>query len=147
MVKIETRNCAICGKEFEGKTTAKYCCKECYIEAQKRIRDFKKNSYEKLRVCPVCGKSFMSKYRKYCTNECSSIAEKVVMKEYMKTYQRADKKTLVRKKSTFAELLEVSNVANKLGLSYGEYVAGVKNGKKDIPETSWLGTIKVSLKG
>lgn len=84
MSDIATRNCKICGKEFEGHMNAKCCSIECRKE--NKLRESRKWSAEhyipqvgrKVSVCVVCGKEFAVKSGGTitCSAECRKIRRK-----------------------------------------------------------------------
>ena len=66
MLKI----CEFCGKEFDGRKTQKYCCRQCVSKSQQK----------KIKVnCSYCGKELLRqpnelKYKKhlYCNSDCKN---------------------------------------------------------------------------
>lgn len=66
------KNCAVCGKEFQGTTLQKFCSNAC---KSKWRRDMKLDNITA--VCPVCNKEFSTsrfKPQTYCSKACSSKA-------------------------------------------------------------------------
>lgn len=83
------------------------------------------------RICPVCGKAFENKRRKYCTAECTRKTNKKKAvehsrKEYgkVKRKRRAEKKELEKSRAELAEdgLQKMAGAAKEAGMTYGQYV-------------------------
>jgi hypothetical protein len=79
--------CAICGQQFDGKASGRYCSRECRLEKGRR------DSHERYRqehtlarpdvtkTCEQCGNSFtVNKYadRLFCSDRCSHNASKAM---------------------------------------------------------------------
>lgn len=92
--------CEVCGKKLVSRQK-KYCSAECKAKAVKPKRTFKKQ-------CKVCKKIFIGKSysNKYCSVECRRIG----MSKSFRTKPNG--------------LDEDIKEANRLGLSYGKYMAG-----------------------
>ncbi len=83
------------------------------------------------RICPVCGKVFENKRRKYCTPECTRKANKKKAVEYsrkeygkMKRKRQAERKELEKSHNAPAgdALQKVAGAAKEAGMTYGQYV-------------------------
>lgn len=62
--------CSFCGKEFDGKKTQKFCCRDCVVKSQTTKVEVK---------CDYCGKTVLKQpYRlkeykhQYCSRECQA---------------------------------------------------------------------------
>ena len=78
---LEPKICALCGKEFMGSGTKKYCSDECAREARNaKMKQYKIDQGITIgteRECPICGKTFhASGNQKYCSNDCRKEAMK-----------------------------------------------------------------------
>lgn len=85
MIKL----CLECGKEFEGKSSQKYCNSICRDSARKRIDNAnrtkkRKDVWEQMehtKICPICGEEFeltqQHRKKKYCSDKCLRKAERV----------------------------------------------------------------------
>lgn len=105
-----TKNCALCGKEFETQTpNRKYCSPECRQKAQVYYK-----------ICPFCDKEFKTRYKHqiYCSAQCH---KKKVIADCSATYKKH-----VSSPSNFDERIKQ---ADACGLSYGNYVAQLRLGK------------------
>lgn len=88
------------------------------------------------KICIICHKEFTKTRRnqKYCSKECSEIAEKERQQVRSKEYRETHMIMMARK--TPQEGMELLNKhvreADKLGLSYGKYMAKrrMQGGKK-----------------
>ena len=110
--------CQRCGKEFEKKApNQKYCSIKCQKEMRKVIdRENARQEREaskQPKECPVCGKIFIPNrlHQKYCNGKCMRIMA-----------NRRDKNRSRKKKCNNALVIEVTNDADSLGLTYGEYM-------------------------
>ena len=63
------RKCAECGKPFNGVGNAKYCGVDCRLAAENR-KTRERRAIVKERICPMCGKSFVSKRSIFCSRNC-----------------------------------------------------------------------------
>ena len=85
VVRIYTMpTCCICGKTFQGKPHFKYCSKDCELErgrryyrkhadeTNKRLREQYVPKEKSVRICGMCGCSFLTASRTaaYCSDEC-----------------------------------------------------------------------------
>lgn len=88
-VRIHTMPaCCICGKTFQGRPHAKYCSKDCKLERgrryyrehsdeiNRRLREQYVPKEKGVRVCGMCGCSFLTASRtaSYCSDQCRSKA-------------------------------------------------------------------------
>lgn len=76
VIKIITKKCEVCGKEFKIKQTGrppKYCSEKCKRKKEhERIKEKRKI----IKKCKWCGKTFEgNKKQKYCSKECSNKAK------------------------------------------------------------------------
>lgn len=72
-----------------------------------------------IKTCPICGKSFKSSYRKYCSDECSKQGQKVNQFKLHETKRKIQEKNGLRKNA----LRDTAREAREAGMSYGQYVA------------------------
>ena len=87
------RECTVCGRQFLSERGIEVCSEECRLE-RKRRQDKKSNERRKngesnvpiTYTCQVCGKDFEGLARKYCSDECRTIARKMKIKENNKLY-------------------------------------------------------------
>lgn len=107
--------CQCCGKEFTRKTgNQRYCSKECQLKVKKEREYALAREERKLllvpKECPTCGKIFTPKQRnqKYCSHECM-----LRMNGQWHKFRNKNGNELVT---------EVTNDADALGLTYGEYM-------------------------
>lgn len=80
---------------------------------------------ETAKICPVCGKEFTEKNRKYCSHECSNEGYRRRQAKCSKERYHAEKERLkeagkVKKESP---LQEMARKAREAGMTYGQYVA------------------------
>jgi len=107
--------CLYCGKKYKKRCyQQRYCSKECQYKA-KRARENAANREERKlsvtpRECPMCGKIFVPTkgQQKYCSLSCGQRMNNLRSKH--------------RKKSNNKLLIEVTNDADSLGITYGEYM-------------------------
>lgn len=75
--------CQFCRKEFVvyDRKVRKFCSDRC----RERSYSFRKISYPKPKICPICGKEFMAEtYRnKYCGEFCARVAQGQKVRQYM----------------------------------------------------------------
>ena len=139
--------CLRCGKEFEPTNNKNTYCMDCRAEHKKEYlqawRQGKAQKKEMREVkCAICGKMFMSNRfdAKYCGNECYDTGRKAITREWQKKrnaeikrdreLRKADeKKNYVKRKTAISQLSMIQSEAEKLNMSYGQYVAlyGNKN--------------------
>lgn len=112
--------CADCGKTFLAKNTKRIYCDDCIIrhhrEGIRERREKKKTMYDF--VCPICGKSFQN-YRKnarYCSIECSHEGRR--RQKLHPSKPKVEEPPKPKKNN----LRETVAEADRLGMSYGEYV-------------------------
>lgn len=72
-----------------------------------------------IKICPICGKSFKSSYRKYCSDECSKQGQKINQLNLHETRRKIQEKNGLRKNA----LRDTARAAREAGMSYGQYVA------------------------
>lgn len=90
--------CKVCGNKFLSINGNECCSDICRME-WKKMQDAKGNyrRYNKLsnvpeqKVCIQCGKIFESVRRKYCSDECSELARKQIIRENNKRYYENNK--------------------------------------------------------
>lgn len=89
------------------------------------------------RICPVCGKTFDNKRRKYCSVVCSGKANKNKAKEYSKKEYKKVKRKRRKKKAVLGKvpsasqessLQKTAREAKEAGMTYGQYV-GIEHAK------------------
>ena len=104
------KTCPVCGKiYYTDQNASKYCSKECMLKAKKP-----KDKPNRTSVCRGCGKTFVSKRRKwYCTEECRMYAN-----------GRGKAVCIPKKKKTKPKysLAQIAAMANAEGITYGKYV-------------------------
>lgn len=137
--------CLRCGKEFEPKTCRNVYCSICGIESKKEYlkayREGRKKEKREVK-CAICGKMFESNRpdAKYCGNECYEIGRKAIIREWQQKRNAelkkerelakdTEKKNYVKRKPKISKLSMIQREAEKLNMSYGQYVAlyGNKN--------------------
>lgn len=72
-----------------------------------------------IKTCPICGKSFKSSYRKYCSDECSKQGQKINQLNLHETRRKIQEKNGLRKNA----IRDTARAAREAGMSYGQYVA------------------------
>ena len=89
MIKIITKKCEVCGKEFEIKQTGrppKYCSEKC---KRKKEHERRKERRKIIKKCEVCGKEFEgNKKQKYCSEKCKRKKEHERRKERRKIIKK-----------------------------------------------------------
>ena len=88
-------------------------------------------------VCEVCGKPFVKKtgIAKYCSMPCKRKMESQQNREWLQRFRRQLKEERERMKADYKpykpnkSIAEVVEEANAAGLSYGKYVALMKEGE------------------
>lgn len=78
------KKCTICGKNFLSRNGVEVCSAACATE-RKRRQDAAGNERRRLqlsnqktsRICPVCGKTFMSVYREYYVQNRDTVIQRV----------------------------------------------------------------------
>lgn len=79
-----------------------------------------------IKVCPVCGKEFTDRTRKYCGPKCSKEGYQRRQAKYSIDRYHTEKENHQRELSRtkkLSPLEEISRRARKAGMSYGQYVA------------------------
>lgn len=73
------KKCAICGKEFESKSTTKTCSIECRKQLEKQYKRKYLRKHVKPKLCKACGKEFYPtvEFRGYCSAKCQASTIKV----------------------------------------------------------------------
>lgn len=79
---------------------------------------------EEIKICPVCGRKFIHRNRKYCCAECSK-------KGYLKNQTRRNKERRLKggmmrrieHPKPESTLQEKARKAREAGMTYGQYVA------------------------
>ena len=139
---IYTKECVICGKLFKSTyNMQKTCSFECslklsdlakarYIEKAKAKRAAERKTY--IKKCIICGKVFRTNKtrQRTCSQECSKEHNRNQSREHARDrkYQpkpnNEGKKVIKSRKATnIPSVSEIAAEANKLGMSYGKYVA------------------------
>lgn len=81
---------------------------------------------EEIRICPVCGKEFTDRTRKYCSPKCSKEGYRRKQAKYSIDRYHTEKERRIeeawepRKESP---LEEMARRAREAGMTYGQYVA------------------------
>lgn len=131
--------CIRCGEEFEQTTCRNVYCSICGIESKKEYlkayREGRKKEKREVK-CAICGKMFESNRHdaKYCGNECYEIGRKAITREWQKKRnaeikrdhelaKAAEKKSNGKSKSKVSQLSMIQREAEKLNMTYGQYVA------------------------
>lgn len=134
-----TMKCIRCGEEFEQTTCRNVYCSICGIESKKEYlkayREGRKKEKREVK-CAICGKMFESNRpdAKYCGNECYEIGRKAITREWQKKRnaeikrdhelaKAAEKKSNGKSKSKVSQLSMIQREAEKLNMTYGQYVA------------------------
>ena len=126
--------CSICGKEYEfvphtgGHVIFCNACVKRVLDQLNKHEEIVKNG-GMFTHCVVCGKPIKNPnpQRKACSSRCGETIGKIRRTEYGRQHPR--KSTQTKKKPIKNDLKdnsmldEKSRAANKMGLSYGEYVA------------------------
>lgn len=103
MKNLVKKTCPVCGKEFEGKTTQKYCSYTCKLKnVRDNTKEYRKEYYKKNaesikekqrprnnkptelmeKVCPICGETFIGNSKQvYCSDFCKNEGYKNHMKK------------------------------------------------------------------
>lgn len=107
--------CRVCGKEFSQYTRNHVICRDC-----KKAETAKKQRY-----CKTCGKVLVTRpgyNSKYCSTACKKEDQEII--EYEKPitekYQPTSNNELIIKRN---------KAAREHGMTYGQYVAAMKDGK------------------
>ena len=105
------KKCTICGKSFLSCNGVEVCSAACATE-RKRRQDTAGNERRRLqlsnqktsRICPACGKTFMSLRWKYCCPECAGIARRKNLAIYNREYYTQNRNAVIQLvKATWAK--------------------------------------------
>lgn len=115
---MRMRNCKICGTLFESHNGKEVCSNTCAIE-RKKEQDQRGNykRYHGLsgqletKVCPICKKKFEGLRNKYCSENCSKIAQKIARKENFQNYYMSNRE----KQIAIVKMNKTLNMENKRG--------------------------------
>lgn len=98
------KKCTICGKNFLSRNGVEVCSAACAAERKRRQntagnerRRLQLSNQKTSRICPVCGKTFMSVYRKYCRSECAGIARRKNLAIYNREYYAQNRDTVIQR--------------------------------------------------
>lgn len=109
--------CINCGKTFKMKfrSNEKYCSTECR-------KDFYKK--KKARKCVICGAKLEGRQMKYCSAKCKNKNLMIYTTAQRKEdFEAMKPKAPKPRKKPRMSIDEIIVMANKEGLSYGQYVA------------------------
>lgn len=133
--------CLRCGKEFEPTNNKNTYCMDCRAEHKREyLKDWRQGNSRKKEIrevkCAICGKVFMSSRfdAKYCGNECYDAGRKAITREWQKKRnaeikrdhelaKAAEKQSNGKSKSKVSQLSMIQREAEKLNMTYGQYVA------------------------
>lgn len=94
--KEDKRQCLVCGESLAGKQkTAKFCSDEHRLEWHKSKRNENKEEVVKNKVCKFCSGEFVVKgnsRRVYCSDQCSTKANRLKKKEWCERKKNNPKK-------------------------------------------------------
>ena len=135
------KKCIVCGNEFEAESDMRiYCSETCRAKVYNAKR--KLNSIgPRFTDCKICGKKFPYQYRRIVCNDCSRktvTGEKQAVEKQCKVCGQTilsffDTCTTCRrfeKPKSMKHISELVKEAKSYGMSYGEYIAWLKDGKK-----------------
>ena len=138
---MKTTNCERCDTEIYQTGRKKYCieCAKIVNREQARARDAKTRAARPAEMCSACGKEFTSDTRwKYCSDECAVGAQRSLSAEYKRLHRqevpppptslKRHREVKLQQKAPLT-LTELSAAAEAAGMSYGKYVALMKEGK------------------
>lgn len=98
------KKCTICGKNFLSRNGVEVCSVACAAERKHRQntagnerRRAQLSNQKTSRICPVCGKTFMSVRWKYCCSECAGIARRKNLAIYNREYYAQNRDTVIRR--------------------------------------------------
>lgn len=98
------KKCTICGKSFLSCNGVEVCSAACAAERKHRQdtagnerRRAQLSNQKVNRICPVCGRNFMSVYRKYCCPECAEIARRKNSAENNREYYVQNRDTVIQR--------------------------------------------------
>lgn len=81
---------------------------------------------EEIRICPVCGKEFIDRTRKYCSPKCSKEGYRRRQLKYSIDRYHEEKENQLRetkKPKEKSQLERLAREAREAGMTYGQYVA------------------------
>lgn len=85
-----TKTCGVCGNEFQGIITKKYCSRKCYNKSKRspaRLIEVFRNK-DKAKTCACCGNEFQGgELKKYCSRKCQQKYNVRAKKERLKIYK------------------------------------------------------------
>ena len=94
--KEDKRQCLLCGRSLAGKQkTAKFCSDEHRLEWHKSKRNENKEEVVKNKTCKFCSGEFVVKgnsKRVYCSDQCSTKAQRLKIKEWRERKKNNPKK-------------------------------------------------------
>lgn len=98
------RKCTICGKSFTSYNGKTVCCdickeirtKEANTKANKR-RYLHQSNVPELKICPICGKGFMTVKNIYCSSICSNEARKINIRENNVNYYNEHRNLIIER--------------------------------------------------
>lgn len=112
---MQNKKCARCGKEFKPKSgTQRFCTRKCYFQNEIELKKARRGE----KVCLKCGEKFIpsTDRQKYCSRKC--------LRAYLNEIKVKSKRVeIFQHKDMTQEIIEVNEIAQKFGLSYGEAVA------------------------
>jgi hypothetical protein len=98
------RKCDICEVEFMSYHGIKTCSDQCRAEKRKqqnekgnKRRYHKESNIPYDKICPICGKSFESLRKKYCSDQCAKKARTIYVKENSDQYYKDHKEDIICK--------------------------------------------------
>lgn len=98
------KKCTICGKNFLSRNGVEVCSAACAAERKRRQntagnerRRLQLSNQKTSRICPVCGKTFMSVYRKYYCSECAEIARRKNSAENNREYYAQNRDAVIQR--------------------------------------------------
>lgn len=105
------KKCTICGKSFLSRNGVEVCSVACAVERKRRQdtagnerRRAQLSNQKTSRICPTCGKTFMSVRCKYCCPECAGIARRKNLAENNREYYAQNRDTVIQRvKVTWAK--------------------------------------------
>ena len=141
--------CLRCGKEFEPTNNKNTYCMDCRAEHKKEyLQAWRQGKVQKKEMrevkCAICGKVFMSSRfdAKYCGNECYNTGRKAIAREWQKkryaelkkereqVKESTKKPNYMKRNPAISQLSMIQREAEKLNMSYGQYVALYGNNKE-----------------
>lgn len=81
---------------------------------------------EKVKICPVCGREFVTERRRYCSEGCSREARIKNQKIRNRELSRKPRPISTKprgKPEQVSSLQELARKAREAGMTYGQYVA------------------------